>query len=128
MKPFLPRLQTVVNLAGAAALTWLVAPLISWNERRPFDGSTGRLVLLGSAALIVLCAWVGMRWLRARRNARLLDHLQDSHPASDVLAERFSHAMHLLRSGVTAKGGQQPRWWQSRMSLTTASYFSRSVL
>lgn len=117
MKPFLPRLQTLLNLAGAAALTWLVAPLISWNERRPFDGSTGRLVLLGSATLIVLCTWVGMRWLRARRNARLLDHLQDSHPASDVLAERFSHAMHLLRSGVTAKGGQQPRWWQSRRLL-----------
>lgn len=117
MKPLIPRLQTVANLVGAAALIWFVAPLISWNGQRPFDGRAGRLELLGATALILLCAWLGVRWLRARRNARLLDKLQDSHPASDVLAERFAHAMHLLRSGVAGKGARQPHWWQTRRLL-----------
>ncbi|WP_298825775.1 type VI secretion system membrane subunit TssM [uncultured Piscinibacter sp.] len=117
MSTNLPRLQTVANLAGAAALLWLAAPLIAWDGWRPFDSRTARLGLLAASALLLIGLWAAKRLLRQRRNARLLGQLGGNHPASDMLAQRFAHAMQLLRSGVAASGAQQARWWQPRRHL-----------
>ena len=116
-KPILPRLQTLANLAGAAALLWLAAPLLTWDDRRLFDSVSARLVLLAACALVGGAAWGVKRLLRHRRNARLLGQLQGSHPASDVLTERFANAMHLLRTGLASSGTRSARWWQPRRHL-----------
>lgn len=117
MKPWLQRTQTLANLAGAAALAWLAAPLIVWDGSHPFESRVSRLALLAAAALLLLGGLALKRLIRQRRNARLLGQLKGNHPGSDVLTDRFAHAMHLLRSGVTATPAQRARWWQPRVHL-----------
>lgn len=107
----LPRLQTIANVVGVALLVWLTAPLVVVGGRHPFEATAPRLLLLGALALLALAAWATQQWLRRRRNAKLFDQLQAGHPASEVLAQRFANAMHLLRSGIAASDAR-PRWWQ----------------
>ena len=103
MKTAVSRLQLCANIAGAALLVWYAAPLLTIDDRRPFDGALARLALIAAIALVIGAAIAAVRWLRQRRNARLLDGLQAGSTAADVLAERFAHAMHLLRSGALGK-------------------------
>jgi type VI secretion system protein ImpL len=112
MKPYLARLQTLANLAGGALLLWLAAPLLSIDGRHPFDGRGARAALLLALALVALLVGLGLQWRRMRRNASLVDSLQQGHGAAGVLSERFAHAMRLLRSGVGAR--DESHWWQRR--------------
>lgn len=114
MKGAVHRLQTAANVAGAALLVWLAAPLLSIDGRHPFDGPAARALLLLGIGLLALGGWAAVQWLRRRRNERLFARMQEGNAASEVLAERFANAMHLLRSGVGAKGSDRPRWWQRR--------------
>lgn len=113
MKSVLPRLQLWANLAGAALLVWLAAPLLTIEGRHPFDGTAARAWLLLAIALLATGAWLVVQLLRRRRNARLFEQMQ-GHAASGVLVERFANAMHLLRSGIVEKGAGSSRWWQRR--------------
>lgn len=113
MGALLPRVQVLANVAGAALLLWLSAPLLSIDGRHPFDGAAARGLLLLGIALLACAAWIVVQLLRRRRNARLFEQMRGS-AASGVLAERFANAMHLLRSGIVAKGASQPHWWQRR--------------
>lgn len=110
----MPRLQIVANVAGAALLLWLAAPLLAIDGRHPFESPLARLSLLCATALMATAAWAGVRWLQRRRNAQLFAQFQAGHAASELLAQRFSNAMHLLRSGLAATGTDKSRWWQPR--------------
>jgi type VI secretion system protein ImpL len=114
MKALGPRLQIVANVAGAALLVWLAAPLLTLNGQHPFDAHLARAAALAGIALLALAVWALVRWIRRQRNARLLQQLQGGSAASEVLAERFANALHLLRSGIGSRGAGKPKWWQRR--------------
>nr|WP_281375150.1 type VI secretion system membrane subunit TssM [Aquabacterium terrae] len=105
----------MANVAGAALLIWLSAPLLSIGGRHPFDGRGARLALLLALAGALVLAGLVRRWLRQRRNAQLFAQLQASDDASQALTQRFASAMQLLRAGLGARGGGAPaHWWQRR--------------
>ena len=109
------RLQLAANVAGAAVLAWLAAPLLQWNGWHPLDGSSARvLALLGLAAAGLGGRALWLRW-RQGRDARLFAGLQDAQ-ATGELNERFTHAARLLRTGI-AEGRHPPRWWQVRRQI-----------
>ena len=116
MKSTLGRVQALANVAGAALLLWLVAPLLAIGGSHPFDTIGARSLGLLVLGLLVLAAVAMRQWLRARRNARLFEQLQGGDTAaSQALAERFQTAMHLLKAGIAidGKGATGPRrWWQ----------------
>jgi type VI secretion system protein ImpL len=116
VRTVLPRLQTLANLAGATLLVWLAAPLVAIDGRHPFDGRGARAALLLGIAVAALSFVLAQRWLRRRRNARLFAQLQAGDEASEALAQRFAHAMQLLRSGIGIRGpgAAATPWWQRR--------------
>ncbi len=115
MKAVFARVQTLANVAGAALLLWLTAPLLTIGDRHPFDSAAARAAALAGLGLLALLVWVGLQHLRRRRNARLFEQLQDgSTAASEALVERFATAMRLLRTGVAAEGAGRARWWRRR--------------
>lgn len=109
-----PRVQTLANIAGAALLVWLAAPLLSLNGRHPFDGRAERAALLALIAAALGLALLLRRWLRRRRNAQLFARLQAGDDAEQALAQRFASAMQMLRAGLAARGGAPAHWWQRR--------------
>ena len=111
---WLPRLQVLANIAGAALLVWLAAPLLALGDRHPFDGRAARAALLAAIALAALLAVLLRRGLLRRRNAQLFARLQAGDEASQALAQRFASAMQLLRAGLAARGGAPTHWWQRR--------------
>lgn len=112
--PWLPRVQTLVNISGAAALVWLAAPLLTLNGRHPFDGRAERAALLGFIAAVLVLALLLRRWLRRRRNAQLFARLQQGDNAEQALVQRFASAMQMLRAGLAARGDAPAHWWQRR--------------
>jgi type VI secretion system protein ImpL len=109
-----PRVQTMANIAGAALLVWLAAPLLSLNGRHPFDGRAERAALLALIAAALGLALLLRRWLRRRRNAQLFARLQAGDDAEQALAQRFASAMQMLRAGLATRSGAPARWWQRR--------------
>ena len=114
MKAWLPRLQGIANVAGAALLLWLTAPLLTIDGAHPFESPLVRTAGLLGVGVLALAFWAVVQAVRRHRNERLFAGLQEGHAASEVLAERFANAMHLLRMGVGRKGADRPRWWQRR--------------
>ncbi|WP_284618010.1 type VI secretion system membrane subunit TssM [Aquabacterium humicola] len=115
MSPLLPRVQIVANIAGAALLVWLAAPLLAIGGRHPFDGRAERVVLLLAIAATAGLALLLRRWRRKRLNDRLFAQLQASDDASEALSQRFAQAMQLLRTGLGAGSATAPaHWWQRR--------------
>ena len=112
--PWLPRVQTLANVAGATALVWLAAPLLSLNGHHPFDGRAERAALLGFIAAALAGALLLRRWLQRRRNAQLFAKLQQGGDAEQALAQRFASAMQMLRAGLAAAGHAPAHWWQRR--------------
>ena len=113
MKPSLARMQTLANVAGAALLWWLAAPLLSIGSRHPFDGVAARVGGLLGIGLLAALAWAALQQLRRRRNARLFEQVVGANAAaSEALVERFSSAMRLLRAGIAVAGGNRARWWR----------------
>ena len=107
------RLQSLVNVAGAALLYWLAAPLLSFGGHHPFDGVGMRALGLVVLLLLVLAAWSLRQWMRRSRNDALMTQLQGN-DASEALAGRFSTAMNLLRAGIEVER-QGPAWpWRRR--------------
>ncbi len=115
--PWLPRLQTLANAAGAALLLWLAAPLLSLNGRHPFDGHAERAALLAVIAGTLGLALLLRRGLRRRRNAQLFARLQQGDKAEQALAQRFADAMQMLRAGLAAAGSAPAHWWQRRQQV-----------
>jgi type VI secretion system protein ImpL len=115
-RSWLPRLQTLANVAGAALLLWLAAPLLSIDGRHPFDSAAARAVLLLALAAGAGLAVLLHRAWRRRRNARLLARLQAGNDAGEALSQRFASAVHLLRTGLAAHGAAagRVRWWERR--------------
>jgi type VI secretion system protein ImpL len=111
---WLPRAQTLANIAGAALLVWLAAPLLSLDGHHPFDGRPERAALLAFIATVLGLALLLRRWLRQRRNAQLFARLQAGDDAEQALAQRFASAMQMLRAGLAARGGAPAHWWQRR--------------
>jgi type VI secretion system protein ImpL len=111
---WLPRVQTLANIAGATLLVWLAAPLLSLGGRHPFDGRAERAALLASIAITLAAALLLRRWLRRRRNAQLFAKLQAGDDAEQALAQRFASAMQMLRAGLAARGSAPAHWWQRR--------------
>lgn len=109
-----PRVQTLANIAGAALLVWLAAPLLSLNGRHPFDGRAERAALLALIAAALGLALLLRRWLRRQRNAQLFARLQAGDDAEQALAQRFASAMQMLRAGLATRSGAPARWWQRR--------------
>ena len=113
MKGGAVRLQSLVNVAGAALLYWLAAPLLSIGGSHPFDGAAARAIGLVVLLLLALAAWGVRQWLRKTRNARLLTQLQGN-DASEALAGRFSTAMNLLRAGIEVERSSHAWPWRRR--------------
>ncbi|HKX44250.1 MAG TPA: type VI secretion system membrane subunit TssM, partial [Burkholderiaceae bacterium] len=113
MKSGAVRLQSLVNVAGAALLYWLAAPLLAIGGRHPFDSAAARAAGLVVLLLLALVAWSARQWLRRRHNARLLTQLQ-GHEASEALAGRFSTAMNLLRAGIEVERSGRAWPWRRR--------------
>ncbi len=113
MKSGAIRLQSLVNLAGAALLYWLAAPLLAIGGSYPFDSAAARALGLVVLVLLALAAWGARQWLRKSRNAKLMTQLQGN-DASEALAGRFSTAMNLLRAGIEVERSG-PAWpWRRR--------------
>ena len=113
MKPGLARAQSVANVAGAALLWWLAAPLLAIGDRHPFDGTLARLAGLAVIVLVVVLGRIGVQQWRQRRNTRLFEQVQGgSAAASEALVDRFNTATQLLQAGVAGAGGKAPRWWR----------------
>ena len=112
--PWLPRLQVLANIGGAALLLWLAAPLLAVGDRHPFDGRAERAALLAVIAATGLLVLLLRRVLRQRRNAQLFARLQAGDEASQALAGRFASAMQMLRAGLAARGAAPAHWWQCR--------------
>ena len=104
MKTGALRLQSLANVAGAALLYWLAAPLLSIGGAHPFDSAASRAVGLVVLLLLALAAWGVRQWLRKHRNTKMLTQLQGN-DASEALAGRFSTAMNLLRAGIEVERG-----------------------
>ena len=113
MKSGAVRLQSLVNVAGAALLFWLAAPLVAIGGMHPFDSAAARAVGLAVLLLLVIAAWGVRQWLRQSRNAKLLTQLQGSE-AGEALAERFSTAMNLLRAGIEVERSGRAWPWRRR--------------
>ena len=111
---WLPRVQTLANVAGAALLVWLAAPLLALDGHHPFDGRAERAALLALIAAALGLALLLRRWLRQRRNAQLFAQLQAGDDAEQALAQRFASAMQMLRAGLAAAGSTPAHWWQRR--------------
>jgi type VI secretion system protein ImpL len=107
------RLQSLVNLAGAALLYWLAAPLLAIGSTHPFDSAAARAIGLVVLLLLVITAWAARQWLRKSRNARLMTQLQGN-DASEALAGRFSTAMNLLRAGIEVERQGHVWPWRRR--------------
>jgi type VI secretion system protein ImpL len=113
MKGSALRLQSLVNVAGAALLYWLAAPLLPIGGTHPFDSTAARALGLVVLVLLVLAAMGVRQWLRKSRNTKLLTQLQGN-DASEALAQRFSTAMNLLRAGIEVERSG-PAWpWRRR--------------
>lgn len=113
MKSGVLRLQSLVNVAGAALLYWLAAPLLAIGGSHPFDSAAARAIGLTVLLSLALAAWGARQWLRKSRNAKLLTQLQGS-DASEALAERFSTAMNLLRAGIEVERSGRAWPWRRR--------------
>ncbi len=113
MKSSAVRLQSLVNVAGAALLFWLAAPLLAIGGSHPFDSAAARAVGLVVLVLLVIAAWAARQWLRKSRNAKLMTQLQGN-DASEALAERFSTAMSLLRAGIEVERSGRAWPWRRR--------------
>lgn len=113
MKSGALRLQSLVNVAGAALLFWLAAPLLAIGGTHPFDSAAARVVGLVVLVLLALSALAARQWLRKSRNAKLLTQLQGN-DASEALAERFSTAMNLLRAGIEVERSGRAWPWRRR--------------
>lgn len=113
MKSGAVRLQSLANVAGAALLYWLAAPLLSIDGSHPFDGAAARAIGLIVLLVLALATWGARQWLRKTRNARLLTQLQGN-DASEALAGRFSTAMNLLRAGIEVERSGHAWPWRRR--------------
>ena len=113
MKSGVLRLQTLANMAGAALLYWLAAPLLAIGSTHPFDSAATRALGLVVLVLLAAAAWAARQWLRRRRNTQLLTKLQGN-DASEALAERFSTAMNLLRAGIEVERHGHAWPWRRR--------------
>ncbi|MEP7280362.1 MAG: type VI secretion system membrane subunit TssM, partial [Rubrivivax sp.] len=118
MNRWMPWLQRGANLAGVTLLWWWAAPLLPLAGSHPFELAWPRVAGLAVLAALALSIWAALQWRRRRRDAALLAGLQSGTAASEVLAERFEHAMHLLRSGLLGRrrdgAGLSGRWARRR--------------
>ena len=114
MKAWLPRLQGLANVAGVALLIWLTAPLLKYDGAHPFESPLARAAGLLAVGVLALAIWAGVQGVQRYRNAGLFARMQEGHAASEVLAERFANAMHLLRLGVVRQSGDRSSWWKRR--------------
>ncbi len=99
-----------LGFALLAALVWWAGPLLSWGERRPLEGTTARLLLVGLLLLFFVLQAVWLLLRRRRAHAALLKGMGDGQGAAAQreeaeLNERFSQALALLRKAPGVKGG-----------------------
>ena len=100
MKKWILRIAIVVGLLAFAAIVWFVAPLIGYEDIRPFDSVWVRLAII-SVVFAIVGGFYGIRyWLRRRKAKALEAALAESEGKQGdgkVLGERMTEALETLK-------------------------------
>ena len=110
-----------LGLIAIALLIWIVGPLIGIGEARPLEGTTARLVLIGSIVLLYLLHKAWRAWRARRTNTAVVNQLLAAAPASTgapandaaaselkIIRERFEKALQTLKRARF--GGERSVW------------------
>ncbi len=100
MKKWILRIAIVVGLLAFAAIVWFVAPLIGYEDIRPFDSVWVRLAII-FVVFAIVGGFYGIRyWLRRRKAKALEAALAESEGKQGdgkVLGERMTEALETLK-------------------------------
>lgn len=122
-----PAVLMLLALATLCVLIWWIGPVVRVGAAAPLEGTAPRAALIAIVVAFVLAPWLWRRW-RARRASRLLtDQLAKSAPTPaqpgepEVLGQRFSEAMGMLRQMRLHRAGGKPGW-RDWLSVSGGSY------
>ena len=125
---------TIVGVIAIALLVWLVFPIISINQFRPYEAEWVRALQIAFIVLAPIVRWVWGKIKARRATAALTRGLVTAPPPADtttartdpgaeeqrVLRERFEEALGLLRK--LSGGAGTPSLWARIRSLGSKQY------
>lgn len=119
-----------LGVTAFSAVVWMIGPLLSIVDTRPFESTQNRVICIGLLYLVWIHSHVVPRIYNAWLNRKLMDNLKENagenpkkpgdhqrlNNEDQILADRFDEAAQILKKAHFSKSGQAGAQWSQRFS------------